>query len=53
MSKILLFLAGFYFMGTAHAMMPITAETVQAAQQYGVSQKNVSTERIVSWVDSC
>jgi len=51
MSKILLFLAGFfYFMGTAQAMMPIIGETVQAAQQYGVSQKNLSTEALLaSW----
>ena len=49
MGKILLFLAGFfYFMGTVQAMMPITAETVQAAQQYGVSQKNVSTEELLT-----
>ena len=49
MSKILLFLAGFfYFVATAQAMMPITAETVQAAQQYGVSQKNVSTEELLA-----
>jgi len=48
MRKILLFLVGlFYFMGTAQAMMPINEETVQAAQIYGVSQKDAATEALL------